>query len=189
MSEHSSLEDRGRALENQFYEKQDKEKLAAMKNKLDAQQSKEDLRKASGMTDDAVLDKLVTLGLKANTIAALSLVPLIEVAWADGEIQDNERTAILQGAHGKGLEQGTDGYELLQSWLKAKPDAGLFDAWEGYIKALAGQLNDEQNRLLKNQIVGFAKMVAASAGGFLGIGKVSASEEKALGRIETAFNR
>ena len=122
-------------------------------------------------------------------IAALSLVPLIEVAWADGEIQSNERTAILQGAHGKGLEQGTDGYELLESWLKKRPAPALLDAWEGYIKALASQLNDEQNRLLKNQIVGFAKMVAASAGGFLGIGKVSASEEKVLSRIESAFNR
>jgi hypothetical protein len=184
-----SLEERGKALENQFYDKQDKEKLAAMKAKMDAQQSKEDLRKASGMTDEAVLDRLVTLGLKANTIAALSLVPLIEVAWADGEIQENERTAILQGAHGKGLEQGTDGYQLLQSWLKTRPQPDLIDAWEGYIKALASQLNDEQNRLLRNQIVGFAKMVAASAGGFLGIGKVSAQEEKALKRIESAFNR
>jgi hypothetical protein len=184
-----SLEERGRALENQFYEKENKDKLAAMKSKMDAQQSREDLRKASGMTDDKVLDKLVELGLRSNTIAALSLVPLIEVAWADGEIQDNERNAILQGAHGKGLEQGTDGYELLQTWLKSKPSPALFEAWEGYIKALAGQLNDEQNRLLKNQIVGFAKMVAASAGGFLGIGKVSASEEKALARIEGAFAR
>jgi hypothetical protein len=184
-----SLEDRGRALENQFYDKENKDKLAAMKEKLEAQGTKEDLRKASGMTDDKVLDKLVELGLRSNTIAALSLVPLIEVAWADGEIQDNERTAILQGAHGKGLEQGTDGYELLQSWLKSRPDTGLYEAWEAYIKALASQLNDEQNRLLKNQIVGFAKMVAASAGGFLGIGKVSASEEKALAKIEAAFNR
>jgi hypothetical protein len=184
-----TLEDRGRALENQFYDKENKEKLAAMKSKLDAQSTREDLRKASGMTDDAVLDKLVELGLKPNTIAALSLVPLIEVAWADGEIQDNERTAILQGAHGKGLEEGTDGYELLQTWLKGKPPAGLFEAWESYIKALASQLNDEQNRLLRNQIVGFAKMVAASAGGFLGIGKVSATEEKALSRIEKAFDR
>jgi tellurite resistance protein len=189
MSDHSSLEERGRALENQFYDKQDQEKIAAMKSKLDAQQSKEELRKASGMTDDAVLDKLVGLGLRANTIAALSLVPLIEVAWADGEIQSNERTAILQGAHGKGLEQGTDGYALLESWLTKRPAPALLDAWEGYIKALASQLNDEQNRLLKTQIVGFAKMVAASAGGFLGIGKVSASEEKVLSRIETAFNR
>jgi len=184
-----TLEERGKALEDQFYEKENAEKLAAMKGKLDSQRSKDELRKASGMTDDAVLDKLVHLGLKANTIAALSLVPLIQVAWADGAVQDNERTSILQGAHGKGLEKGTDGYELLQAWLAKKPSDELIEAWEAYIKALASQLNDEQNRLLKNQIVGFAKMVAASAGGFLGIGKVSASEEKVLARIEAAFNR
>jgi len=184
-----SLEERGRALENQFYEKENQEKLDAMKSKLEAQQSKEELRKASGMTDDAVLDRLVALGLRSNTIAALSLAPLIQVAWADGTIQDNERVAILQGAHGKGLEEGTAGYDLLQSWLKRRPGDELFTAWESYIKSLAAQLNDEQNRLLKNQIVGFAKMVAASAGGILGFGKVSASEEAVLQRIEAAFNR
>lgn len=184
-----TLEERARALENQFYEKENKEKLAALKAKLHAQETREELRKASGMTDDKVLDKLVALGLRANTIAALSLVPLIEVAWADGQIQDNERNAILQGAHGKGLEQGSDGYQLLQSWLEKRPDPALLDAWEAYIKALTGQLNAEQNKLLKNQIVGFAKMVAAAAGGFLGIGKVSQGEEKVLARIEAAFQR
>ena len=183
------LEERGRALENQFFDKENKEKLTVMKNKLDGQKSRDELRKASGMSDDDVLDKLVTLGLKANTIAALSLVPLIAVAWADGTIQDNERTAILQGAHGKGLEQGTDGYDLLQTWLAKQPSDDLFVAWEAYIKALASQLNDEQNRLLKNQIVGFAKMVASAAGGILGIGKVSGTEEKVLHRIESAFAR
>ena len=184
-----TLEERGRALENQFYEKENQEKLTAMKHKLDTQRSKEELRKASGMSDDAVLERLVALGLRANTIAALSLVPLIQVAWADGTIQDNERNAILQGAHGKGLEDGSDGYDLLQTWLKRQPGDELFTAWEAYIKALAAQLNDEQNRLLKNQIVGFAKLVAASAGGILGFGKVSATEEAVLHRIEAAFNR
>ena len=184
-----TLEERGRALENQFYEKENQEKLAAMKHKLDAQRTKDELRKASGMTDEIVLDQLVALGLRGNTIAALSLVPLIQVAWADGAIQDNERTAILQGAHGKGLEEGSDGYELLQTWLKRRPGEDLFAAWEAYIKALAAQLNDEQNRLLKNQIVGFAKLVATSAGGILGFGKVSATEEKVLHRIEGAFHR
>ena len=188
MSDHT-LEERGRALENQFFDKENKVKIAAMKDKLEVQKTREELRKASGMSDDSVLDRLVELGLRANTIAALSLVPLIAVAWADGEIQDNERTAILQGAHGKGLEEGTDGYELLQTWLKDRPKDELFEAWESYIKALAGQLNDEQNRLLKNQIVGFAKMVASSAGGLLGFGKVSSAEEKALHRIEAAFTR
>lgn len=185
----NSLEERGRALENQFFENENKQKLAAMKDKLENQKTREELRKASGMSDDAVLDRLVGLGLKANTIAALSLVPLITVAWADGQIQDNEREAILQGAHGKGLEQGSDGYELLQTWLQKKPNDELFTAWESYIKALASQLNDEQNRLLKTQIVGFAKMVAAAAGGILGFGKVSGDEEKMLQRIEAAFAR
>lgn len=188
MSE-TTLEDRGRALENQFFDKDNQQKLAAMKQKLDGQGTRDELRKASGMADDAVLDKLVTLGLRANTIAALSLVPLIEVAWADGKIQDNERTAILQGAHGKGLETGTPGYELLQTWLAKPPHDDLFVAWEAYIKALTSQLNEEQNRLLKNQIIGFAKMVAASAGGILGFGKVSATEDKVLHRIEAAFTR
>jgi hypothetical protein len=184
-----TLEERGRALENQFYEKENQEKLAAMKHKLDSQRTKDELRKASGMSDDTVLDQLVVLGLRGNTIAALSLVPLIQVAWADGAIQDNERTAILQGAHGKGLEEGSDGYELLQSWLKRRPGDELFAAWEAYIKSLAAQLNDEQNRLLRNQIVGFAKLVATAAGGILGFGKVSATEEKVLTRIEAAFQR
>jgi hypothetical protein len=184
-----TLEDRGRALENQFFDKENKDKLAAMKSKLDGQRSREELRTASGMTDDAVLDKLAALGLRANTIAALSLVPLIAVAWADGSIQENERVAILEGARGKGLEQGTDGYELLQTWLAKKPSEELFTAWEAYIKALASQLNDEQNRLLKNQIVSFAKLVATSAGGILGFGKVSSGEEQVLGRIEAAFAR
>jgi hypothetical protein len=184
-----TLEDRAKALEDQFFEKENQKKLEAMRAQEAAKTTREDLRKASGMTDDAVLDKLIALGLKTNTIAALSLVPLIEVAWADGEIQDNERNAILQGAHGKGLEQGSDGYELLQSWLRKRPAPTLVEAWEAYIKALTSQLNDEQNKLLKNQIVGFAKMVAASAGGFLGIGKVSSEEEKILARIDAAFAR
>lgn len=185
----NSLEERGRALENEFFDKEDKHKLAAMKERLEGQTSRDELRKASGMTDDAVLDKLVDLGLRANTIAALSLVPLVAVAWADGAVQDNERTAILQGAQGKNLEAGSAGYELLQSWLSRKPSDELFGAWESYIKALASQLNDEQNRVLKNQIVGFAKLVATSAGGILGFGKVSGTEEKVLGRIESAFAR
>ena len=184
-----TLEERGRALENQFYEKENQEKLAAMKLKLDSQRTKDELRKASGMSDDAVLDQLVVLGLRGNTIAALSLVPLIQVAWADGAIQDNERVAILQGAHGKGLDEGSSGYELLQTWLTRPPGGELFTAWEAYIKALASQLNDEQNRLLRNQIVGFAKLVATAAGGILGFGKVSATEEKVLTRIEAAFQR
>ncbi len=183
------MDERRSALEDEFFHKQDQKKLEAMKEKLSAQATKDELRKVSGMSDDAVLDKLVALGLDGKTVAALSLVPLISVAWADGEIQDNERDAILHGAQGKGMEDGTPGHALLASWLSKKPDDSLFEAWTGYIKALTSQLNDEQTRLLKKQILNFSSLIAGSAGGFLGIGKVSGAEEKVLARIEAAFAR
>ena len=183
------MDERRSALEDEFFHKQDQEKLAAMKDKLAVQATKEELRKVSGMTDESVLDKLVALGLSGQTVAALSLVPLITVAWADGAIQDNERDAILHGAAGKGMEAGTPGHELLSSWLSKEPPASLFEAWEGYITSLTAQLNDEQTRLLRKQVVNFASLVAGSAGGFLGVGKVSGSEQKALARIEAAFGK
>ena len=49
-----TLEERGRALENQFYEKENQQKLTAMKEKLESQNTREELRKASGMSDDAI---------------------------------------------------------------------------------------------------------------------------------------
>lgn len=182
-----SMDERRSALEDEFFHKQDQAKLAALKVQQDEKATKEELRKVSGMTDDDVLDKLVELGLSGKTVAALSLVPLVYVAWADGTIQDNERDAILHGAAGKGLEAGSPGHELLSSWLAKQPEDKLFEAWEGYITSLTAQLNDEQTRLLKKQVVNFASLVAGSAGGFLGLGKVSGSEEKALARIEAAF--
>src|SRR5690606_26860332 len=97
------LDDRRKSLEDEFFHKESQKDLAKLREKLAKQNSKDELRKASGMEDEAVLDRLVELGIGADTIAALSLVPLIKVAWADGAVQDREREAILQGAEDKGI--------------------------------------------------------------------------------------
>jgi len=189
VSDKDFLDERRAALEDEFFHRENEKKLAKLKEQLTASETKEELRKASGMTDEAVLDRLVALGLRGPTVAALSLVPLVAVAWADGELQDKEREQILHAAEAKGMGAGTAGHELLTSWLQKKPDDSLVDAWEGYMKALLAQLNDEQVRILKNQIIGFAKVIAESAGGFLGFGKVAGSEEKVLARVEAAFKK
>jgi hypothetical protein len=189
VSDKDFLDERRAALEDEFFHRENEKKLAKLKEQLTASETKEELRKASGMTDEAVLDRLVALGLRGPTVAALSLVPLVAVAWADGELQDKEREQILHAAEAKGMGAGTPGHELLTSWLQKKPDDSLVDAWEGYMKALLAQLNDEQVRILKNQIIGFAKVIAESAGGFLGFGKVAGSEEKVMARIESAFKK
>lgn len=182
-----SLEDRGRALEDEFFNKENAEKIEALKAQLHAQEDRAALSKASGMTDTTVLDQLLALGLTAPTITALSLVPLVFVAWADGEMQDKEREAILQGAHAKGLTADSPGHKLLETWLAKRPADALLAAWESYIHALSTQLNADQKRLLRTQIVSFAKIVADAAGGILGFGKTSSAEEAMLERLGNAF--
>jgi len=125
--------------------------------------------------------------MSGQTVAALSLVPLLRVAWADGKLDEKERDAILQAAQSKGIEPGSASHALLDGWLVRKPDASLHDAWAAYVAALSSSLTQEQREHLRDQLVGFARRVAEAAGGFLGVGKVSAAEEKALAAIEAAF--
>lgn len=182
------LHDRRKSLEEEFFHKESQKDLAAFKEKLAKQTSKQELKKASGMEDDEVLDKLVELGIRADTIAALSLVPLIKVAWADGTIQDGERESILQGAAGKGIDKESASFQLLEKWLEQEPPTSLFDAWAAYVQTLRAELKPEQASILKSQVMRFARVIAESAGGFLGLGKVSGEEKQALAWIESVFD-
>lgn len=182
------LKDRRKSLEDEFFHKESQKDLAELKAKLAEKTSKEELKKASGMEDDAVLDKLIELGISADTITALSLVPLLKVAWADGAVQDRERDAILQGAQGKGIDKDSASFELLNDWLSNEPKDSLFEAWASYINTLRSELTPEQASILKTQVTRFARVIAESAGGFLGIGKVSSDEKKAIAWIESIFD-
>ena len=61
-------------------------------------------------------------------------------------------------------------------------------AWSDYIEALEEQLTVEQLQILRREVVDRARTVAAAAGGFLGLKTISDSEERALARLEAAFD-
>lgn len=185
------LQDRGKALEDQFFQKEEQEKLQALKAKQEKGERKAALRTASGMDDDKVLDRLVEIGISAGTIAAVSLVPLVEVAWADGSMEDRERDAILQGAKGKGIEEDSPSYELLQAWLAKRPGPELFDAWAAYIEALDAELTAGQLEILKRQVIDRARAVAEAAGGFLfgTFGRVAPEEKAMIEKLEAVFDK
>jgi hypothetical protein len=66
------LRDRGQSLEDEFFRREDK-RLTERLNELRAAEAiREALRKASGITEPAVLEKLMELGIRAETVAALS---------------------------------------------------------------------------------------------------------------------
>jgi hypothetical protein len=181
------LKDRRESLEEEFFHKLQSQQLDTLRSELERKQTREELRAACGIADEVVLDKLIELGLSGLAMAAMSMVPLVWVAWADGAVQESERDAVLKAAHDRGIEDGGAAHTILGGWLKTRPRKELFDAWASYTRALADTLVPSQRAQLRGQVVGLAREVAQSAGGFLGIHKISHQEEAALAEIEAAF--
>ncbi|WP_426957723.1 hypothetical protein [Muricoccus radiodurans] len=182
------IDDRRRALEEAFFARQDAEILRKMRGGDAPDTRQEALSAASGITDSDLLGKLSGLGVDSGTLAALSLVPLVAVAWADGTLEAREREAVLSAAHQSGIDRQAPSYQLLQGWLASAPPPELLTAWSDYIRATSSRLGADGRQALKLQILGRARRVAEAAGGLLGIGAVSAAEQAVLSRLETDFS-
>ncbi len=181
------LEKRGRALEEAFFNKENEKLLAKLRAQEAAKQKKSDLAASTGIEDPEVLAELFEVGVEPGTLAALSLAPLVLMAWRDGKIETHERGAILRAAEQRGLKSGTTAYQLVEKWLDQRPSAELRPAWEAYAKSLRARLPKDAYATLRNDIVKRTREVARAAGGILGIATVSKEEKKLLAEIEAAL--
>ena len=186
----TSLQDRQQALEDAFYRKDTESYRVQLELRREEEDALEDLATASGISDEAVLRRLAGLGIRADTLAALTLIPLIEVAWADGKMDAKEREAVLSGAESTGIERESPSHGLLEIWIEDQPAPDLVDAWREFISTLCREFSNEQRTRLERNILSRAREVAEAAGGFLGLGpKVSKEERAVLESLERAFQR
>jgi tellurite resistance protein len=182
------LKDRGKALEEAFFRREGDRLREQLRLQEEEAAAREALAEASGISDEALLARLAALGIRAETLAALTLVPLVEVAWADGRMEPRERDAVLRGAESSGIESGSPSHGLLRLWTEDRPAPELMRSWKAYIRALTAELSADQKWHLEERLLGRARAVAEAAGGFLGLGsKVSAEEEAVLKQLEEAF--
>jgi hypothetical protein len=183
------LGDKVRTLEDEFFRKEDQRLNARLRELQDKVSSREALGKASGIKNEAILDKLLQLGIRAEGVAALALVPLVEVAWADGSIDERERREILGRAEKSGIALGSTDHALLQSWLERRPEPKLLSAWTHMVEGLCEHMTPEQVRALRAELIERARAIASASGGLLGVGKVSAAEADMIHQLESAFGR
>ena len=177
----------GMRLEEAFFLKNDKalvENQMALKR---TRETKEALARVSDIEDEAVLEKLVALDVKPETLAPFSLIPLIEVAWADGIVSGDEAVAILDSASAGGIKKGSIEYDLLKQWIQRKPSPELMGAWVHYAQDLCSKLAQTERDSLRGTIMSRAMRLAGVSGGVLGIGAISAQEKAVLGRMEQAL--
>ena len=183
-----SLNKDARALEDAFFAEQNRRLLEQLQEEARTAERREMLKAALEIEDGALLDRLIELDMNVESVVAFGLVPLVEVAWADGEIQNAERKAILGALAAKGAEPGGIAYQLVENWLAAKPEPELLETWRHYAAAIGEALEPERRESLKRAIMDQTRAVAEAAGGFLGLGsKISDAEQAKLDELEWAF--
>jgi tellurite resistance protein len=134
-----------------------------------------------------VLEKLVALGVRSETLAALTLYPLVAVAWADGKVDRHERDAVLRAARECGLKPEGISYDLLASWLDQQPDAVLLAAWTSLVREICRQAEPEWRVIFAQELLTRAGAVADASGGFLALDKTSDEEQVVLDQLRAAF--
>lgn len=89
------LKPHGEALAEAFVGDSDEARDAARLLREQERAARPVLAEATGVADANLVARIAGLGIRAETLAALTLVPLIEVAWADDRMDPRERGAVL----------------------------------------------------------------------------------------------
>jgi len=119
---------------------------------------------------------------------ALPLLPLVQVAWADGEVQQEEREMILELAREK-YQLNDEGMMLLRNWLHHAPSKDYVErGQEALVSLCVRDLGAHLDRGILEDVVALSQRVAAAAGGFFGLGAVKRSETHALNQIAEALS-
>lgn len=184
MSDHDSpLERVERAHEEEYFRRHNRELIEALQVRMARDDAAQGMAEQTGIEDQGLLTRLAEHGINKDTMAVLHLVPLIEVAWADGEIQADERDLLFEAAEIYGITTGPARAKLDEMLNKA-PSQELLDASVDFIKALLAALPDAEADRACTNMTTLAMQVAEANGGIFGlIAKVETSEKKVLVQI------
>ncbi len=178
-----------KSLVDAFFHARDQQLLDEFRQRLEKKDRRAQLAAVCGVHDEAALDRLIALNISPEALAAIRVVPLVQVAWSDGSVSPEERAAIIQAAKDAGIQSQDGHYPLLEHWLNENPGREMLEAWEHYIQSLCKQLTPEEVVKLKKETLELTNKVAeAAGGGLLGLrSKVSKSERAMIDKLEKAF--
>lgn len=132
------------------------------------------------MTDADLRTQLRALGIDGRTWRIISILPLVQVAWADGSVKPAERRRVLEIATEHGVLVG-DGRLVLEGWLRHRPSDAYFARGLTALVAIAERGGLRSCGMSGAELVDHGREVAQAAGGFFGVlGTVHADERAAL---------
>lgn len=187
MSEGDFLDDRRRASEDDYFRKKDRELVEKMRAAAAADRAKSEMSAKTGLNDPSLLAELEALGFTPETISVLPLVPIVEMAWAEGGITQAERTLLVTLARDRSIAEGSAADRQLADWMARQPSPDVFARATRLIRAMLDTGSPTSEKLSADDLIKYSESIAAASGGILGIGKISSEERATLARIVTAL--
>jgi len=175
-------------LEEAFFKERDRQLTAKLASELSALEERRKVAHVTGIVEEHVLHSLVQAGVRAESLAAVTLIPFVEVAWCDGTVSPEEREAVLNAAAGQGIKSDSASMALLESWLQQRPDPLIISAWKEYVHELARITPKETISAMKKNMLDRATKVASAAGGFLGLATISGKEQAKIDELAKSWD-
>ena len=159
------FKERERGFEADYFRKQDEKLLAKMRERAHLQEVAQALADKLRVDDAELLRRVIELGLSRENGAAILLAPLVQVAWAEGEVTERERAVVLETAAARGIEAGSPPWAQLEEWLAQRPSDALFETALEVMKAgLAVFPPDERDQRIREIVAGCRRVAEVSGG-------------------------
>ena len=149
--------------------------------------TKSEMTAKTGLSDPALLAELDALGFTPDTISVLPLVPIVEMAWAEGGITPAERALLVAFARERGIVEGSPADRQLANWMAHQPSPEVFARATRLIRAMLDTGSPATGSLSADELIHYSENIAAASGGILGIGKISSEERATLAKIVAAL--
>ena len=183
MADKEFLGDRRRTQEEEYFQRREQELIAQLQQRARAEATRGRLAERTGVADQAILRDLEMLGFTPDTVMLLHLVPLLQVAWAEGGVSDREHALIIEAARARGVEAGSAAESQLAMWLTTRPSADFFEGTLRVIAAILQTRSSEEREASRRDLLSYCTAIASASGGILGLGRVSPEEHRVLARI------
>lgn len=192
--ENELFKDRGHANEAAYFRQQDAKLIETLRERAPLDQIAAALGEKLQVEHPELLERVRKLGLTVDTAPALFLTPLVQVAWVDGTVSNQEVEAVLRLAEARGVELDSAIQGQLVQWLQDRPSDELFDVGLEVIKYGFAVLPEEEREDRIKRVVEACHEVASASGGglakVLGLGSsVSSIEASMLDVINSTLRR
>jgi hypothetical protein len=181
--------ERGRALEEEYFHRKEKEVIEKMRRRAQADDQRHRLGEQAGLRDEEVLRDLQDLGYTPETIMLLHLVPLIQTAWAKRAVTEKERDLVVKAARARGVTAGSAADDQLKIWLNQKPSEEFFEKTLRAIRTILQAQSPEIRAASERDLLSLATTVASASGGIIGFHVVSDEEKQILAHIHDELEK